>query len=202
MKNRDNNSIAYLFREMDPSEEVEFERSLNENENLLIEVESFRRVTERLDDLPKLQPPKTVSDSVLSIAARRSTKSSFAWHKPIFYAAAAILMAGFTASALITEADSGSASENTERASVGSSSTLQVPFQASPVQLTSRNTAHKVSPWIDNNEIIRFSDRVGQNETASFDSIFRNSYQRLTPVTETDPYRNMQRRLQLTGSRP
>jgi hypothetical protein len=54
MRKTDTKSIAYLFKEMDPSEEVEFERSLKSNENLLIEVESFRQTNERLQPLPSL----------------------------------------------------------------------------------------------------------------------------------------------------
>ena len=211
MNNRDINSITYLFREMDPSEEVEFERSLNENENLLIEVESFRKVTERLDDLPKMDPPREICDSIHAMAANRSGGRSM-WHRPLFYAAAAVLFAGFTATALITEpeqtsSDTGIAGQPAQAsASTGAGTVMQsTPVSAaSSSQLAgpSNSNTVKLTPWIDNNEVIRFSDRIGQTESASFDSIFKNSYQRLTPVTDTGSFRTMQRQLQLTGSRP
>lgn len=203
MNNRDINSITYLFSEMDPTEEVEFERSLNDNENLLIEVESFRKVTERLNDLPHVDPPKELCDSVCTMAANRSGGRATTWHRPLFFAAAAVLFAGFTATALMTEPEqSSSSADQTAQASASSGTILQAPSASSASQLTNQTNAAKPAPWIDNNEVIRFSDRIGQAEAASFDSIFRSSYQRLTPVTETDPFRGMQRQLQLTGSRP
>lgn len=202
MNNRDINSITYLFSEMDPSEEVEFERSLNENENLLIEVESFRKVAERLSDLPVVEPPKEICDSICSMAANRSESRS-SWHRPLFFAAAAVIFAGFTATALITGPEQSPArADQTVQASASSGTVLQTPSASSSTQLANQTNAAKPVPWIDNNDVIRFSDRIGQTEAASFDSIFRSSYQRLTPLTETDPIRGMQRQLQLTGSRP
>ncbi|PWN06444.1 hypothetical protein [Rhodohalobacter mucosus] len=200
--NRDTNSITYLFSEMDPSEEVEFERSLNENENLLIEVESFRKVTERLNDLPKVEPPKEVCESIYAMAANRPASRS-TWHRPIFYAAAAVLFAGFTATALITDPEESSAgADQAAQASSSYGTVMQAPSADTGSQLTNQTSTVKPMPWVDNNEVIRFSDRIGQTESASFDSIFRNSYQRLTPLTDSDSFRGMQRQLQLTGSRP
>ena len=209
MKKRDINSITYLFSEMDPSEEVEFERRLSENENLLIEVESFKKVTERLNDLPHVDPPKELCDTVCAMAAERSSGRT-TWHRPLFYAAAAVLFAGFTATALINNPEPSaegigldSASQHAS-ASAGTGTMIQTPTPSPimPVNMAGETTSAKVDPWVDNNEMIRFSDRVGQTETASFDSIFRNSYQRLRPVTDTDSFRSMQRQLLLTGSRP
>jgi len=202
MNNRDINSITYLFSEMDPSEEVEFKRSLDDNENLLIEVESFRKVTERLNDLPKVEPPKELSDSIYAMAANRSGGRT-SWHRPLFFAAAAVLFAGFTATALITEPESSSASKDQPaQASASAGTVIQAPSVSSASQLTNQTNAAKPIPWIDNNDVIRFSDRIGQTEAASFDSIFKSSYQRLTPVTDSDSFRSMHRQLQLTGSRP
>jgi anti-sigma factor RsiW len=210
MKKRDNNSITYLFSEMDPSEEVEFERRLSENENLLIEVESFKKVKARLGDLPMMEPPKEVCDTVYAMAAQRQSGRS-TWHRPIFFAAAAVLFAGFTATALINETDSSASGSDSAQASAGTGTVMQSPSSSpglapsplAPAQLTNHSEdAARVTPWIDHNEMIRFSDRIGQTEAASFDSIFRNSYQRLRPVTDTDSFRSMQRQLQLTGSRP
>ena len=42
MHTDENNAIRYLMKEMDPSEEMEFEKQMREDENLLIEVESLR----------------------------------------------------------------------------------------------------------------------------------------------------------------
>lgn len=201
MRNRDINSIAYLFREMDPSEVVEFERSLNENENLLIEVESFRKVHGRLNDLPDLSPPKELTDSVIKIAAQRNSKSGSQWHRTMMFTVAAIMLAGFTAVALITE-PAPTTSSGSGQASTGLSTSLQPVGPKSMSGSFEENSATPLKPWVDNDEFIRFSERVGQSESASYDSIFKNSYQRLTPVIETDPYVRMQRRLQLTGSRP
>ena len=74
MSREDTKSIKYILEEMDPAEQVEFERMMESNPDLRIEVESIRRMTTKLKALPKLSPPKHVTNSILSVAADQANK--------------------------------------------------------------------------------------------------------------------------------
>ena len=71
----ENNAIRYLMKEMDPSEEMEFEKMMREDENLLIEVESLRATNRKLSDLPSKNPPKqlikNISDDLKQLQATK-----------------------------------------------------------------------------------------------------------------------------------
>jgi len=56
MSKEDTNSIKYILEEMDPAEEIEFERRMSSNPDLRIEVESIRRMKGKLNSLPELSP--------------------------------------------------------------------------------------------------------------------------------------------------
>ena len=94
MQNEDNDCIRYLMKEMDPSEELLMERAMMEDEDLLIEVESMRQTFKKLEQLPEVEPPSHVQESIMEKAAEqaeknRAKKSSM---KPVFkYAVAATL---------------------------------------------------------------------------------------------------------------
>ena len=64
MQKNDEDCIRYLMREMDPSEEIEFEREMMSNENLLIEVESLRSTYNKVKKLPLKQAPKELLNRV------------------------------------------------------------------------------------------------------------------------------------------
>jgi anti-sigma factor RsiW len=198
MRKKDINSIAYLFREMDPSEEMEFEREIEENANLLIEVESLKKVNERLNELPEVSAPREVLETVMQVAASKQEKSSPRRFPPIYYAAAALLLAGFTAGALFLESD-------TQQTGAENTATVGTPILQLDTSTTGNasqpESRQRVTPWVDNNEVIRFSDRIRPVESASIDSILRDSYQRLTPVTDPQQSRYYQRNLHLTGTR-
>jgi hypothetical protein len=207
MRNKDINSVAYLFREMDPSEEMEFERQLEDNANLLIEVESFKKVNERLQDLPEISAPRNVLNSVIEAAAANSEKPPVRQIRPFYYAAAALLLAGFTAGAFLLDLDGSEAGSSAENTAVMGTPIIQLETTTNTSATTSGTvsatsaTRQHVTPWVDNNEVIRFSDRIRPAESASIDSILRDSYQRLTPVTDPQQSRYYQRNLYLTGSR-
>lgn len=196
MRKKDTNSIAYLFNEMDPSEEVEFERCLLDNENLLIEVESLKKVKQKLSSLPRFTVSVEVLDEIYSKAGNKTVKQKITWKKFIYYTAAAILIAGLTGIVLIL--DQGSQNSDTNRATVSSNNYL---FQQSQGSDNFSQSRADVAPWIDNNDILHFNDRLQSSESASIDSLFKNSYQRLTPVTDPTQTRLYQRNLHLTGSR-
>ena len=48
MQINDDGCIRYLMKEMDPSEEIEFEREMMKDEDLLIEVETLRKSFQKL----------------------------------------------------------------------------------------------------------------------------------------------------------
>ena len=70
MINNDEGCIRYLMKEMDPAEEIEFEREMLNNQNLLIEVESLRRISKKLGKLPLINPPNDVLEQIKQNAVR------------------------------------------------------------------------------------------------------------------------------------
>jgi hypothetical protein len=185
-------SIAYLFKEMDPSEKVEFERLLRKNDNLLIEVESLRNISSRIDQLPEISAPDTVIQSVCEQASERKKSSKIVRSKPFYFATAALLSIGFMAGALLIESDE--TASNTDNATVGS---------VGSIQATSTNNAagtaadREITPWVDENNILHYTGL----ESDRSDSLLENSYRRLTPVTNPSQNSSYQRNLHLTGSR-
>lgn len=201
MKKKDISSVAYLFKEMDPSEELEFERDLEKNENLLIEVESLRSVQEKLSELPEFSAPDHVLEQVCKQAESKGRAARISPLRPYYYAVAALLLVGFTAGALILE-QSGSDSSSADRAVTGFSQ-FQTDESSSPAaQEPNTEDRAKVSPWVDNNEVLRFGERSQSAESDSMDSVLRDSYNRLTPVTSPSQASPVNRQLHLTGSRP
>ncbi|WP_069130849.1 anti-sigma factor [Rhodohalobacter halophilus] len=185
-------SISYLYNEMDPSEQVEFERLLEKNENLLIEVESLRNVSSKLEKLPELSAPQGVIQSVCEEASHKTASSKRMVKKPIYFATAALLTIGFMAGALIYE--SNESTGNVGAAVIGSSgSTESVQNQVH----TPQNSSREITPWVDRNDVLHFSGL--DNERS--DSLLQNSYQRLTRVNNPSQNSIYQRNLQLTGSR-
>lgn len=191
MKKKDTNSIAYIFNEMDPSEEVEFERELQSDNNLLIEVESLKNAKKRLDKLPRFSPPEYLVDSVKLMASKKAEASKRRKQYTVYSAVAAVLVVGFMSGMFLY--DSSSIPEETDKAMVGSSNNLQ------QVILPARQDEN-LSPWVDQNEVLRFTDQLKSEDKATFDTVFKHSFQKLTPVTDPIQSRVYQRDLQLTGS--
>ena len=70
MLNLEESCIRYLMREMDPSEEIEFEREMLKDENLLIEVESLRKTYQKLGKLPLKEAPEHIVNKVINDAVK------------------------------------------------------------------------------------------------------------------------------------
>ena len=185
-------SIAYLFKEMDPSEKVEFERLLRKNENLLIEVESLRNVSSKIDELPTLSAPDSVIQSVCEQASEKNSSRKLVRSKPFYFATAALLSLGFMAGALMMETDD--TVNSTGNASIGSMGSIQETAPNSPAGTSSDRG---ITPWVDENDVIHFTGV----ESDRSDSLLQNSYQRLTPVTNPSQSGSHQRNLHLTGNR-
>lgn len=190
MKNKDTNSIAYIFNEMDPSEEVEFERELQKNSNLLIEVETLKNTKNRLNKLPQVAPPEHLVISIQLQAEKKAELSKRRKQFTVYSAVAAVLVFGFMSGIFLY--DSSEPQEAATQASVGSAGNLQQLAVPANEDLT---------PWVDQNEVLRFTDQFQAGNEATFDTVFRHSFQKLTPVTDPVQSRAYQRNLQLTGSK-
>ena len=70
MNNKSDRCISYIYNEMDPSEQMEFERELEQNQNLLIEVETLRKVSSRLQDIRLMDPPAELVEQIYDHASR------------------------------------------------------------------------------------------------------------------------------------
>src|SRR5690625_1915714 len=92
MNNKSDRCISYIYNEMDPSEQMEFERELEQNQNLLIEVETLRKVSGRLQDIRLMDPPAELVEQIYDQASRAhasGTRSRNWWR---WGSAAAILL--------------------------------------------------------------------------------------------------------------
>lgn len=87
------------------------ERAMMEDEDLLIEVESMRQTFKKLDQLPEVEPPSDVRESIMEKAAEQAKKNRErnATFKPALkYAVAATLALTFSASGAWLFMDTGS----------------------------------------------------------------------------------------------
>ncbi len=197
MNKKDIRSIAYLYNEMDPSEKLEFERDLNKDNDLLIEVESLRNVSEKLGKIQSVEPPQELIEAIHGIADKRNGTAKHSYWRTTLYATAALILIGMTSGILLLESSDNNSPGETEGASINTPILFDNPTSTS----TSINRSGKVSPWVDNNEVIHFQDRLHASENAATDSIFRKSFQKLTPVTDPAESRSLPRNLHLTGNR-
>ena len=162
MHTNDDDTIRYLMREMDPSEEIEFERKMLSNQNLLIEVESLRSTLYKVKKLPSQNPPSHLIAEIQKKAIeeqKKQIKRPLLARKSVAVAASLILIA--STSLYFYNADN--SSQNNSRLVEVSRSSL-------------------VKPWIDENEIIRVTDRTDVNRAKVIDSDYEKSYERLEPV--------------------
>ncbi len=193
----DNACIRYLMKEMDPSEEMLFEKKMMEDENLLIEVESLRKVYKRMAGLPDSSPPQELCNRIIEQAAEHYNRKNRDYRTFYFSAAATIAVLFLSGAFLMYENGTSSGEEgDASRATIGSSAATT----PSAFELRTESTAPGVQPWVDQNQEIHFNDRFDSESAAVFDSIFKNSYERLKPLHEADERRDRARGLQLTGS--
>ncbi|MEX0770106.1 MAG: hypothetical protein WD035_05185 [Balneolaceae bacterium] len=204
----ENASIRYLMKEMDPSEEVIFEQQMMEDDDLLIEVECLRKVNRRLEELPEVSPPEGLTDQIVNKVAAKRERNSRRSQMKYFYLSAAASIVGvlFAGTFLLTLEEAGNGESQTaesadqvqQAATTGNSGLVDLDYSTLP---TSSDSG--VSPWVDNNEVLHFEGDVNESHTSSFDSIFRNSYQKLELV-QPPSNRSASRTpdLHLTGSSP
>lgn len=217
--------ISYIYNEMDPSEQVEFERELEHNENLLIEVESLKKASGRLQNIQLMDPPAELVENIYQQASRTnaSVNRSQNWWK--WGSAAAVLLISVSMSSymLLPVAESDDMPEGEENVLMGAPSApnwsveqeeitggdmveQEAPaaqLQAQPPTPTAAISApaeQNGSPWVDNNDILHFQDRILPANASQIDSIRTQSLKKLTPVEDSRERARIQHRLHLTGS--
>jgi hypothetical protein len=180
MHTYENNAIRYLMKEMDPSEEMEFEKEMREDENLLIEVESLRASNKKLSDLPFKNPPEKLTKAITqqAVQTRSRTKSSTS-HITFFIKrgiAAAILLSAFTGGYVYYSGYAETQPEST---------------------VTDTDT---VEPWVDRNEILKFSEGEQVDQSSTIQADLNRSYQKLQLVNDPTSGNSSGNSILLTGS--
>jgi len=190
MSKRDTDCIKYILNEMDPSERIEFERKIEEDSDLLIEVESIREVRKKFKSLPLLNPPKNLSRSIWQQSGEYKNQSKKKRRTKKVSLAAAVLVIGLTGSTLFIN-DFDTNSGQADRAA----------FQNSPLlQTTITKTSNRAQPWVDNNEIIHFTGNSRAMDFVMDDSALLSNYPKLQPVNNPSVKQYFHRNLHLTGS--
>ncbi len=143
--------IRYLMKEMDPSEEIEFEREMMIDENLLIEVESLRKTYQKLGKLPLWEPPPDLKAKIASDAVQkqleqisRSSRWTSIMSRSVAAAAVAILM-----------------SSTTIYFSNGEAYT-----QTDTIQNSENLQTETVAPWVDRSNTIHFAGTSLQQDNS------------------------------------
>lgn len=194
MIDKDTNSIKYILEEMDPAEKIEFERELEKNPDLHIEVESIRRMEKKLSQLPKLTPPEDVTNSILDLAAQQTAERSSS--KSRYLLSAAVLILGLTTGSFMIENPFQTESGSSDRAASGLLLNQQI---LSEQNSASSSTDKQLKPWVDRQDILHlngFENNVLPVNTLNSSSRF----DKLRPVERMPSQQSMRQSLQLTGS--
>lgn len=186
MLNNEEGCIRYLMREMDPAEEIEFEREMLKDENLLIEVESLRKTYQKLGKLPLKHPPAHIVEQVVEKAVEQQKKKvqdSRIWVMNFSRAVASV-----AAAVLIVSAG--------------------VYFYNTPTENSGEQTQYtaeqevNIQPWVDRNNVIQL---VGTSTQPSMSESLQNdvmqSFQKLRLVNTETGFSPPSRKIVLTNVR-
>jgi hypothetical protein len=184
---------------MDPSERLEFERELQNDENLLIELESLKSTASNLDGLTQIKPPEFVINNVRSkINKEKLIENDRGSYKYLFASAAITLVAVMLYGAIVVQDQS--VADDEARLSNDASKASISSGNISTVSTGSAEELNEVSPWVDHDEVIHFYERVNRGSVASVDSMFNNSLEKLTRVNSSRTIQQVQQQIHLTGS--
>jgi len=213
MQNANNLCLKYLLNELEPSEVQMMERALEEDEDLLIEVESLRATLKKLDKLDEFEPPEQLCDSIVNKAVEYQNRKSNLFTHPVYNTFGSLAAAAFLLIIIFSFSDSTFLNSDKVSPTTTGESQTSININAGLSNSKERNnitnqlTGNKVSPWIDNNEILRFEDKFNENRSSKFDPAMHKSFKKLVPVTyststnqRANATTNNQTSIHLTGS--
>jgi hypothetical protein len=184
LHNADELTVKYALNELDPSEAKLFERTLKDDQDLLIEAESQRRTWQRVSALPTIEPPAgLIEDTIRQAVAGRVPKRSriFSLTPAWRWAAAASILAivSFPLMDMITEA----------------------PIEAVSVEQAAPAPAKDDAPWVDRRDVLRLQQTPANTASASRTST--DSTAQLRPIDPNSPGAASQpvKTLQQTGAK-
>lgn len=190
MSIEDTNSVKYILEEMDPAEKVEFERLMASDPDLRIEVESIRRMNGKLDALPKLSPPKHLTDRIISVAADQSDRST--GFKGGYLLSAAVVILGLTTGSLILQ-------NSFEESGLPDSSTAGLSSYENGIPQTEEVRSPDLQPWVDRQDVLRLTGFDPVTNSLFFKEGVNNA-NKLRPVGKFSGSQPFGRSVQLTGS--
>lgn len=187
MLNSEEGCIRYLMREMDPAEEIEFEREMMKDENLLIEVESLRKTYKKLGKLPLQDPPKALLDDIKdkAIVQQRNRNERTKILMLNFSKAVASVAAALMIVSTAVYFYGGLGVQESE----GSQSTVV------------QEGSEVVQPWVDRNEVIQFVGTSTQpNIPQSLENEMIQSFDKLKLVNSETGFSPPNRKIVLTST--
>ncbi|MBO6537270.1 MAG: hypothetical protein JJ966_13690 [Balneolaceae bacterium] len=191
MLNSEEGCIRYLMREMDPAEEIEFERAMMKDQNLLIEVESLRKTYQKLGKLPLTTPPQNLVDEITNNAVgeqRKRINKNNKFLQTLTKAVASIAAAVLVISVGTHFYGATSAEENNQPGTVEATSQSSVA-----------NTISQ--PWVDRNEVIEFAGTSVQNQnTTEVENDRLESFEKLRLVNSETGFSPPNRKVVLTST--
>ena len=186
MLNNEEALIRYLMREMDPSEEIEFEREMLKDEDLLIEVESLRKTYQRLGKLPLLSPPETLTNQIIQDSVKKQqarVQSSKIWVMNFSRAVASVAAAIMIVSATYWFGGFGSTEE-----------IIEPTLAEQPVEVG------EIQPWVNRNDELMFVGTSSQPEMEeSIQTDITQSFGRLRLVNSETGFSPPSRKIVLTN---
>lgn len=200
MSNIENRCIAYIYNEMDPSERLEFERELEQDDNLLIELESLKRTAASINKIKCVQPPESIVNSVKNDAnSIKKRRKSTGVYRYLFASAAITLFTVLAYGAILVQEPGTSSSSDTDGSEISTASVTSTKnlSAAPPVK---NGEESRVSPWVDHEDVIHFHERFNRGSVASIDSMFNKSMEKLTRVRSEGAVQQVQQQIHLTGS--
>ncbi|MEX2478677.1 MAG: hypothetical protein WD357_09590 [Gracilimonas sp.] len=181
MHTDENKAIRYLMKEMDPSEEMEFEKQMRKDENLLIEVESLRASNRKLSDLPHKNPPEELTKSITQQAVQIQSQKNTSTTDITFF-----IKRGIAVAILLSVCTGGY---------IYYSGYTETQLESSTV-----NDTENVEPWVDRNEILRFSEGQQIEQSSAIQADLNRSYQKLQLVNDPSSGNSSGNSILLTGS--
>lgn len=195
MQKNDDGSIRYLMKEMDPSEEIEFEREMMKDENLLIEVETLRKTFQRLGQLPLHHPSPELTQKVKDEAVKQQRLqilSNENWVRRFGKTAAA--------AAILLMVASGSYWYGSTQNSTPASTGIQAESGTMIMPKLNKATGQP-EPWIDQNQVIRFAGTSNQPEyNQVIQTEIDQSYNKLQLVNDQTGFSQPTQKILLTNS--